>query len=257
MLDPAGPLHSEPDRLLLEELPPAVELRPILDAIGMGAHRMSEIAGRIGHQTTSLARPMRRLLDLGLAIREIPFGDSEKTGRRSLYKIADPFVRLWFRVVAPNRGLLASASPSQRLALLRRHWDEHVAGVWEELCRARLSTLPGGKVATSGPWVRVARWWQAGQPEWDAVSESRLDGRLLLAEAKWSRRPFSVRRISELAFALARRPAPAGLSATGADSAPVRVLLVPEVEAGVPTVLHGVQVVTARNLLPQCRLRSR
>ncbi|MGD0835627.1 MAG: ATP-binding protein, partial [Polyangia bacterium] len=44
VLDPLSPLHSEPDRLLLDEVPPALALRPILDAIGLGAHRPSEIA---------------------------------------------------------------------------------------------------------------------------------------------------------------------------------------------------------------------
>ncbi len=43
-----GSLHREPDRLLLEEIPSALEARPILDAIGGGAHRASEIAGRLG-----------------------------------------------------------------------------------------------------------------------------------------------------------------------------------------------------------------
>lgn len=40
VLDPLGPLHREPDRLLLQELPPAVETKPLLDAIGAGAHRV-------------------------------------------------------------------------------------------------------------------------------------------------------------------------------------------------------------------------
>jgi AAA+ ATPase superfamily predicted ATPase len=41
-LDPLGPLFSEPERLLLEESPPALEVRPVLDAIGAGAHRVSK-----------------------------------------------------------------------------------------------------------------------------------------------------------------------------------------------------------------------
>ena len=73
VLNPLGPLHEEPERLLLEELPPAVALRPILDAIGLGAHRVSEIAARIGGPATSLSRPLQRLMELGLIQREIPF----------------------------------------------------------------------------------------------------------------------------------------------------------------------------------------
>jgi hypothetical protein len=75
VLDPLGPLHDEPDRLLLEELPPAVELRPLLDVIGSGAHRVSEIGARLGRPATSLSRPLVRLQELGLLRRETPFGE--------------------------------------------------------------------------------------------------------------------------------------------------------------------------------------
>ena len=57
VLDPSGPLHHEPERLLREEIPPATALRPLLDVIGSGSHRLSEIAGGLGRATTSLARP--------------------------------------------------------------------------------------------------------------------------------------------------------------------------------------------------------
>ena len=58
VLDPAGPLHDEPDRLLRAEMPPAMALRPLLDVIGNGAHRVSEIAGRLGRPASSLAGPL-------------------------------------------------------------------------------------------------------------------------------------------------------------------------------------------------------
>jgi len=120
VLDPAGPLHREPDRLLVEELPPAPELRPVLEAIGMGARRLSEIAERIGAAATSISRPLRRLQDMGLVVREVPFGEAEMRTRSSLYRIGDPFVRLWFRLVPPPTGdawspsLRRSASTSLR-----------------------------------------------------------------------------------------------------------------------------------------------
>ena len=84
VLDPMGPLHREPERLLLEEAPPAMEVRPVLDAIGMGAHRVSEIAGRLARAATSMSRPLQRLQELGLVRRETPFGEPERDIRASL-----------------------------------------------------------------------------------------------------------------------------------------------------------------------------
>src|SRR5262249_52075866 len=84
-LDPLGPRYTERDRLLPEEPPPAVELRPVLDAIGSGAHRLSEVASRLGRPATSLAHALDRLIGMGLVQREVPFGESTKGGKRSLY----------------------------------------------------------------------------------------------------------------------------------------------------------------------------
>jgi hypothetical protein len=91
VLDPLGPLHREPDRMLAEELPPAIGLRPLLDAIGAGAHRISEVAGRLAQPATSLGRPLGRLMQMGLLRREQPFDDPERSGKRTLYRIDDPF----------------------------------------------------------------------------------------------------------------------------------------------------------------------
>src|SRR5262249_31207538 len=112
VFDPLGALHDEPNRLLLEES--AISLRSILDVIGLGAHRLSEIAARIGQPATSFTRPIQRLLELDLIEREIPFGADEHNSKRTLYKIKDPFVRFWFTLVAPQRSFLTQASVVQR-----------------------------------------------------------------------------------------------------------------------------------------------
>ena len=44
---------------------------------------------------------------------------SEKTSKRALYRSCDPFFRLWFRVVATNRALLAQSRATVRTPLAR------------------------------------------------------------------------------------------------------------------------------------------
>jgi AAA+ ATPase superfamily predicted ATPase len=128
-------------------------------AIGSGARRVSEIAGRLGRPATSMARPLERLVAMDLVRREVPFGETEKKGRRSLYKIDDPFFRLWFRIVAPHRGLLAASPRPARLEVLRRLWSGLAAQAWEELGRWRLPFLPAStRLAEAGPWGPAARW---------------------------------------------------------------------------------------------------
>jgi hypothetical protein len=209
VLDPLGPLHLEPDRLLLQELPPAVETKPVLDAIGAGAHRVSEIASRLGRPATSMSRPLERLVGMGLVRREVPFGEPERTSRRSLYKIDDPFFRLWFRVVAPHRGQLAAGSRAARLGLLKKSWPLLASQGWEELCRLRLPKVGRDtRIGGAGPWGPASRWWHGNEPEWDVLSRS-LDGKsVLLGEVKWSAAAFGRGDLERAAVQLARRPVP-------------------------------------------------
>ncbi|HVS10008.1 MAG TPA: ATP-binding protein [Planctomycetota bacterium] len=248
VLDPLAPLHREPDRILLEEVPAAAEVRPVLDVIGTGAHRVSEIAGRLGRPATSLARPLDRLLGLGLARREVPFGESEKVARRSLYRIDDPFFRMWFRVVAPNRGLLAVATRAERLAVLERHWTGLSAETFEELVRARLPHLSrSSALGKHGPFATGSRWWRGSDPEWDVVSESE-DGVLLLGEVKWSARSLGRESIAAAVGRLATR-APPALPRRFAQHRPIRVLFVASLQSGVPRRFGDVLVVTADQFL--------
>jgi AAA+ ATPase superfamily predicted ATPase len=248
VLDPSGPLHREPDRLLLEEMPPASEVRPVLDAIGAGAHRVSEIGARIGRPATSLSRPLDRLLELGLVVREIPFGEPPRGSRRSLYRIADPFMRLWFKVVAPRRGELVSGTRAARLAVLESHWTALVAQTWEGLCRHRLPRAAAdSRVGRLGPWKPAWRWWSGDAPEWDIVAEDVHGDRLLVGEAKLAGGPVSRRRIESMAADVAARPLPE-LSGRYRRHAIVRALFVPEFERRGATASRGVELLGLSDL---------
>ena len=185
VLSPMGVLHDEVDRLLRQEMPSAMALRPLLDAIGMGAHRSSEIAARLQTPATSLARGLKQLQELGYVQREIPFGEDEKRAKKALYRLADPFLRLWFKTVAAHRSSLRTATAAGRKKWLERSWPQLQAEAWEELCRLALPRMG----LFQREWGPASRHWQGNQSEWDAVSAS-LDGeRLILGECKALSKP--------------------------------------------------------------------
>ena len=236
VLDPAGPLHREPDRLLAEEQPTATALRPLLDAIGAGAHRLSEIAARIGQPATSLSRPLGRLVELGFVRREQPFGDSERTAKRSLYRIADPFLRLWFSVVAPRRALLVASPRAVRQELWRQTCTALFAEAWEELCRQAVPRLAESLPCAFGP---AARSWSGAGPEWDVVARSLDRATLLLGECKWVEGPVSEELLDRTYQELLRKGRPGGGGGPGTPGArgaeatdPVYVLFVPGAPPG-------------------------
>lgn len=224
VLDPSGPLHHEPERLLREEIPPATSLRPLLDVVGSGAHRLSEIGGRLGRPATSLAAPIAALMEMGFVRRELPFGSDPRSGKRSLYRIDDPFLRMWFRVVAPHRAALTASPPESRLRYWHRYKHDLEARAWEELCSAAVPMLHRSDhpLAGLGPFEPAQRFWHRSMPERDMVARS-VDGRhVLVGEAK---RSSDSKNAGRLLAALAHADLP-GVS----DCDIVPVLFVPEAE---------------------------
>lgn len=204
LLSPLGPLHDEVDRLLRQEMPSAVSLRPILDAIGMGSHRSSEIAGRLQQPATTLTRPLAQLQQLGYVRREVPYGDDEKRSKRSLYRLADPFLRLWFRTVASHRGALQTATAAHRRQTFTAVWPQLRGEAWEELCRAAIPQLALPETSLSP----AMRSWAAGAAEWDAVSQSPSGDVLVLAECKATTRPVGGRELRQMIHDLEAKPPP-------------------------------------------------
>lgn len=195
VLDPMGQLFDEPNRLLLEESPSAITLRPILDAIGLGAHKLSEIASRIGQQATSLGRPMHRLIELDLVEREIPYGMEEQNSKRALYRIKDPFLRFWFEIVASHRSVLAQTRPTNRKKMLQKVLPSLFSRMWEELCRQAVPWL--SQTWGDEHYGKACRYWHGNGPEWDMLAETYDCRHLFIGEAKWTKKEPSASWVSE------------------------------------------------------------
>ena len=186
VLSPLGVLHDEPARLLLDDLRDLTQATSVLALIGQGCHRLSEIAGRLGKPATSLSRPLERLLDLALVRRDVPFGASARDTKRSLYRIADPFLRFWFRFVEPNRSRLEARQTSAVAREVQAQLSQHIAGIWEELVR---ESIPRAQYF-GRTWGPARAWWGPGRDrsplEIDVVAESQDGKALLLGEVKWT-----------------------------------------------------------------------
>lgn len=185
-LSPLGVLYEEPTTLLLDDTRDTAQAASLLSLIGQGCHRLSEIGGRLEKPATSLSRPLQRLIELDLIRREVPFGMSPRSAKRTRYEIADPFLRFWFRFVESNRSRLEAGRGTAVQKDVERDFSYHVGGLWEELARASVPRMDifGGRF---GP---ASRWWGPGvdkRPmELDIVAESEDGKSLLLGEVEWA-----------------------------------------------------------------------
>jgi AAA+ ATPase superfamily predicted ATPase len=108
-------------------------------------------------------------MDTSVLTRELPFGESLRSTKKTMYRIADSPLRFWFRVYSPHRSRWRSYSSAQK----RRLIHEHAATVFEDFCRSR---YPGAQ-----------RYWESGV-EFDLVAPDPTHKKgLLVAEVKWRR----------------------------------------------------------------------
>ncbi|MDN5940843.1 MAG: ATP-binding protein [Nitrospira sp.] len=167
--DYAPYMEQEPQRLLRDEGVIGLNAVAVLQAVGRGAERPSEIASRLGTAQTNLSRLLQQLLDTSILTRELPFGESVRSTKKVLYRIQDPTMRFWFRVYSPHQSRWRTYTTTEKRTLIHGH----AATVFEDLCRAR---FPGAQ-----------RYWE-GNVELDLVAPDPDDRRrLLVAEVKWRR----------------------------------------------------------------------
>jgi AAA+ ATPase superfamily predicted ATPase len=188
LLDRNGVLYEEPERLFSDEMRTSVQAFSVLSLIGAGCHRLSEIAGRLGKPATQLSRLLGFLTDLGYIRREIPFGESIKATKKSLYKIDDPFLNFYFRYLVPNKSRLEYGLVDQVWKEISDGYDQYLSGIWEELCRKSIPFIEIDGLRFNP----AARWWGNGldgKPmEIDLVAESTDHRVVLIGEVKWSDR---------------------------------------------------------------------
>jgi hypothetical protein len=167
--DYAPYMEQEPQRILRDEGVIGLNALAVLEAVGRGAERPSEIASRLGTAQTNLSRLLQQLLDASVLTRELPFGQSVRSTKRILYRIQDPAMRFWFRVFSPHQSRWRTYTATEKRKLIH----DHAATVFEDVCRARFPD--------------AQRYWE-GNLELDLVAPDPDDAkRLLVAEVKWRR----------------------------------------------------------------------
>lgn len=185
-----GTLYEEPAKLFQDDVKDIVKTSTIMSYIGTGANRLSEIAARSNEPATNLSRPLKKLIDLGFLEKDIPFGVDDKNAKKSLYKIADPFMAFYYQFVVPNRSFIELGRHLPLEQALTAHFSEYVSMHWEKLCRDAVT----GNMINGIAFGKAKRWWgpvlnekkEAEQIEIDVMAESLDKKFLLVGECKWT-----------------------------------------------------------------------
>jgi AAA+ ATPase superfamily predicted ATPase len=149
VLNSRGPLFNDPREVLEEELRSPGIYFSVLEELATGERSSGALAMAIGVKTPDLSQYLKLLGDMSLVERIEPVA-----GRAELrFRIADPFLRFWFRFVFPFQADLKSGvRPTSHYANeIEPVLAEHVAPVFESLCREWTRQELGVS--------RVGSWW--------------------------------------------------------------------------------------------------
>lgn len=120
---------------------------------------------------------------------------SGSKSKRSRYRVADEFLRFWFRYVEPNRSSIEEAPDVVYKGTIVPDLPNHAADTFEDICQEVVWELV--RCGDVKPYSEVGRWWY-GEDEIDIVGLAPNDDRILFAECKWTSEPVGRSLIGDL-----------------------------------------------------------
>ena len=190
VLTPGTGLFDEPYTLLQQELRKPTEYNAILRSIATGHSRMSEIASASRMATGQLHNYLENLISLGLVKREMPFDSNARS--KTIYRIADPFFRFWYRYIPKYMGPLQARRSKPVADLIIHDLPRLMGPIFEDIS---IQWLWGeGYDALPFPITQAGRWWGTDpvshqQEEIDIVATGLNPEQALLCECKWRNEP--------------------------------------------------------------------
>ncbi len=153
-----SPLGSAPRDRLEQRVQKTHRYAAILSAVARGATGWRQVADALGGSSSrgAVGPYLQRLRRLGLVVAERPLGASP-SGRRTRYRLSDPFETLWWSALHPIRSELLSPSESGQAwrdrieASLPSALDAVLPQICRNFLRFGCESLLGATARRAGP----------------------------------------------------------------------------------------------------------
>ena len=183
-----GFLNDEAQSVLRQEFRDPATYNAILQTIAFGATSRNEIAQKSLVDSRTLTKYLSVLEDMDLVEKEFPvFTGPGQLGNVSqgLYRIADPYLKFWFRFLANNPTLIMTRQEalSEWSAAVEPYFSDFASESFEEVCRQYLLRMRFAGKLSFRP-TSLGRWWR-DSTEIDIVGSDPERRHCLVAECKY------------------------------------------------------------------------
>jgi AAA+ ATPase superfamily predicted ATPase len=193
---------------LAGELSDSSSARLVLDAIGadeVGVVNFSAIASTLGGgkaAETAVTRAMKVLADVKQIVAvDLPGG--RPGSRLKRYRIADTYLRFWYRFIEPELRNIEIGRPDLAVAAFQRSWPSWRGRAIEPIVREAVLRLAPATVGPLKAIESVNPWWErTGAHEFDLVGAGHDGLPVAVGSVKWREsQPFNDRDLAKLATA--------------------------------------------------------
>jgi uncharacterized protein len=233
-------------RSLDAEFSAEAQARRVLSAIGgheVGHATFSSTVDRLGDGSTAgtaLSRALQLLADhKGVVAIDTPAG-RDSSARMRRYRVADPYLRFWFRFVEPQLANVARGRSDLAIEATKLDWSTWRGMAIEPLVREAIVRLAASIEGLADIETTDAWWDRTNAHEVDVVGSNPKGHVIALGSIKWrERRQFSSEELDELAAKRAVVPGASGAKLVAICPAGVRSRATPDIALGAEELLSA------------------
>jgi uncharacterized protein len=193
---------------LAGELSDSVSARLVLDAIGadeVGVVNFSTIAATLGGgkaAETAVTRAVKVLADVKQIV-AVDFPGGRLDSRLKRYRIADTYLRFWFRFIEPQLRNIEIGRPDLAITAFQRSWPSWRGRAIEPIAREAVLRLAPRIAGSLAAIESVNPWWErSGTHEFDLVGAGHDGLPAAVGSIKWREsQQFNDRDLAKLATA--------------------------------------------------------
>ena len=194
-------LNEEPENLLKAELRDTNVYNSILSAISSGKNRITEIADFIHEDRMKVSKYLIVLQTLRLVDKKVPCGENEKS-KKSIYVIADNFMKFWFRYEFSNNAYYALLGPNDAAHEIMSDISNLMGDAFEGICREYLIIQAKKKKLPFIPYV-IDKWWGnnqylKAQDDVDVLALDKTGKKAIFMECKYTSKPMPYEEYEDL-----------------------------------------------------------
>lgn len=185
IVTPANVMLTDAAFLLHEQLDEPRNYMAVIESIAAGYHRLTEIATMSGIDRSNISKYLAVLNELGYVERRVPATVRRpERSRQGRYVIIDPYLRFYFRFLAPNLAAIERGRVQQTIGLLVDHLADFIgAHTFEELAREWIEARAEMEEFSFLP-ERVGSFWSR-EAQVDVLAINWRTKDILLGECKW------------------------------------------------------------------------